>query len=336
MINFLVLILIGIYKVLTARGEPDLFVHRMGIREDYSNHLLKLIVGSVGVNYGSYGIALPLKVVKFLRGDPSLSILAVGTLIGVLVSWRIYTVGGWQKEELFGEGAYFRRMGIGIIVFVLGYAIFLTNSQVGFTSTGVMNRTAIAAAVGVAISFVAVIGWISWMLPSPHGRRWAFALMVGVLCVSGFLLSNRIAKFWADASDDQQRVIAAVRQEFPTLPSNTTLVLDGLCPYTGPGIIFECYWDVGGMLRTHYHDTSLRGDIIRSNTRIEEEGLCTFIYSEKKFYPFGDNLLIYNVRQNRTYRIGDSASAHYYFQVLNPDYQSGCPEGSEGYGVAIF
>jgi hypothetical protein len=335
-INVLAIMAVGIYKIVTARGEPDLFVHRMGIRESYSSHLFRLAVGAIGVNYGSYGIALPLKIGRALRYYSIPSILAVSTLIGLFVFVYLYRSNRSQDDSFSREESYFRLMAVGLVVFLLGYAVFLTNAQVGFTTTGVMNRTAIAAALGVAISFVSLIGWISWTLPSIRSRRFALSLLISLLCAGGFLINNTIAVFWIAASRQQQEIIAAVREEFSLLPSDTTLILDGLCPYRGPGIVFECYWDVSGMLKTYYHDTSLRGDIVKRNMTIDEDGLRTSIYGEKRFYPYSDKLLLFHIGRSETYHLIDADSARGYFQVIDPDYTNICPEGDEGYGTSIF
>jgi len=256
-------------------------------------------------------------------------------VIGLLVFGYLYQSSKHEKAEFSSESSYFALMAIGMVVFALGYSIFLTNSQVGFTPTGVKNRTAIAAAVGVAILYSSVIAWLSWILPSRRLGRFLLPLLISVLSVSGFLINNTIARFWTAASRQQQKVIASVRQEFPTLPSQTTVILDGQCPYTGPGIVFECYWDVGGMLKTYYHDTSLRGDIVRRNIQIEEEGLYTSIYGERQFYPYSDKLVLLDLGQNRTYPLTNAGDAQRYFQVIHPDYKGKC-EGDEGYGSSIF
>ena len=324
------------YKLLTARGEPDLFVHRMGIFGDYASHLVKLAVGAIGINYGSYGIALPLKIAQVLRSYPNPKVLALAALIGLAVFGYLYRISDRLVKDAPGENSYFKMMGFGFIVFVLGYSIFLTNSQVGFSPTGVYNRSAIAAALGVAISFVGVIGWVSWVLPSPRVRRSVFCLLVSLLCAGGYLLNNTIAGFWIDASREQKDIIAAVRRQFPTLPPGTTLLLDGVCPYTGPGIVFECYWDVSGMLKMYYGDPGLKGDIVKHNLRIEEQGLFTSIYNERRLYPYSEKLFVFHVGQNKFYQLSDADAARRYFQDVNPDYKSNCPEAEEGYGAPIL
>ena len=334
--NALGMAVIVTYKILTARGAPDLFVHRMGIFGDYSSHLVKLAVGAIGINYGSYGIGLPIKIARVLRFYPNPKVLAVGVLLGFAVFGYLYRITNRLAKDLPGEASYFRLMAIGLIVFLSGYSIFLTNSQVGFSSTGVYNRSAIAAALGVAISFVGVIGWVSWVLPSPRARRSVFCLLVSLLCVGGYLLNNTIAGFWIAASRQQKEIIAAVRRQFPTLRPETTLFLDGVCPYTGPGIVFECYWDVSGMLKMYYDDPNLKGDIVKHNLRIEEQGLSTGIYNERRLYPYSDNLFVFHVGQNKVYQLSDADTARRYFQDVNPDYKRNCPEADEGYGAPIF
>jgi AAA family ATP:ADP antiporter len=69
------------------------------------------------------------------------------------------------------------------------------------------------------------------------------------------------------------------------------------------------------MLKTYYHDVSLRGDIVRKNLRVEEEGLYTSIYGEKKLYPYNDKLLLFDLEQNKVYRLSDAESARHYFRV---------------------
>ena len=333
--NLLVIVLAIAYKLLTARGDSDLFVHRMGITEPYPQHLVRLVVGALGVNYGSYGVAFPVKVWRVLRDYPKPSVIALAIVVGLLVFFYIYRRVGSANIGFTTEKAYFRMLGVGLTVFALGYAIFLTNSQVGFTATGIKNRSAIAAAIGVAISFVAVIGWVSWLLPSFRASRTLFAFLISSLCVGGFLINNTIAGFWTDAYRQQREIISAVRDEFPVMEPDTTLILDGACPYSGPGIIFECYWDVGGMLKTYYRDVSLKGDMVRKNLKVEEDGLYTSIYGERKLYPYSESLVVFDVGQRKTYRLPDAESARRYFGALTSD-KNKCPPGDEGYGAPIF
>jgi hypothetical protein len=334
-INVLVIALVAVYKILITRSDASGFVHNFVIYGDYSSHLFKLATGAIGVNFGSYGLGLPVKIWRVLRFYPDPKILAGSVLIGLITFVYLYRAIYRPPSDLPEEASYFKLMGVGLIVFVSGYAIFLTNSNVAFATTGINNREAIAAALGVAMVFVAAIGWFSWVLPSPQVRRISFCFLVALLCSGGFLLNNTIAVFWITASRQQREIITAVRQKFSTLPPDTTLILDGVCPYTGPGIVFECYWDVSGMLRTYYHDSSIRGEVAKRNLQVSEQGLYTRIYGEKKYYPYSDQLFVFNVWQNETYGLKDAEAARLYFQNSSPG-RSTCPDGSEGDGAPIF
>ena len=332
-VNILVIALVTTYKILITRKDASGFVHTFGIYGDYSSHLLRLAVGAIGVNFGSYGIGLPVKVWRDLRFYPDAKILAGTGLIGLTIFVYLYRTVGRTTIDLAREASYFKLMGFGLVLFVAGYATFLTNGNVEFASSGISNRVAIAAALGVAILFVAMIGWISWVLPSPRIRSNCFCFLVTLLCASGFLLNNTIGAFWVDASRKQQEIIASIRQQFPTLPPDTTLILDGVCPYTGPGIVFECYWDVSGMLRTYYHDPSVHGDIVKRNLQVGEDGLHTRIYGEQKYYPYSDKLFLVDVERNQVHILKDPDAARL---LLTLEETRNCPEGSEGFGARIF
>jgi hypothetical protein len=211
----------------------------------------------------------------------------------------------------------------------------LTNENVAFGTTGVNNREAVSAAVGVAITYVGLAGWISWMMPSLWSRQICFCIMIATLSSGGFLLNNTIAGFWTTASVRQHEIIATIRQELPTPQPDTTVILDGACPYVGPGIVFECYWDVTGVLRTYFRDPSLHGDIIKRNTRITDSFLVTSIYSEKKYYPYSDRLLVFDLNTKTIHQLGSFEAAKQYFERLNPGHND-CANGVEGDGVWIF
>lgn len=334
-INVLVIALVAAYKILITRSGVSGFVHNFVIYGDYSSHLLRLATGAIGVNFGSYGLGLPIKIWRVLRLYPNPKILAGSVLTGLIIFVYLYRAISRPPSDLPEEADYFKLMGVGLIVFVSGYAIFLTNSNVAFATAGISNRVVVAAALGVAMLFVAGIGWFSWVLPSQQVRRIAFCLLVALLCSGGFLLNNTIASFWITASRQQREIIAAVRQKFSTLPPDTTLILDGVCPYTGPGIVFECYWDVSGMLRTYYHDSSIRGDVAKRNLQVSEQGLDTRIYGERKIYPYCNQLFVFNVGQNEVYGLKDAEAARLYFQNTSPG-RDNCADGSEGEGTPIF
>ena len=331
--NVLGIALVTTYKILITREDAGGFVHNFVVYGHYSSYLVTLAAGAIGANFGSYGIALPITVWRVLRTYPDPKLLAGSIVLGVIIFVYLHRAIDRPRTHVTNETSYFKLMAVGVLVFASGYAIFLTNTNLEFATTGINNRVAVAAALGVAVLFVALIGWISWVLPSPRMRTTSFCLLVTLLCTSGFLLNNLIGAFWSAASRQQQEIIVAIRQQFPTLQPETTLILDGVCPYTGPGIVFECYWDVSGMLRTYYHDPSLRGDIANRNLEIAEQGVYTKIYSKQKFYPYLDNLILFDVGRNEVYGLKNADAARLH---LNLEHNRKCPEGSEGFGASIF
>jgi hypothetical protein len=62
--------------------------------------------------------------------------------------------------------------GFGLAIFGVSYALFIPTGRILFTSTGINNRVGTAAAVGVALIFVSLLGQLcaalrrlSWRLP---------------------------------------------------------------------------------------------------------------------------------------------------------------------------
>lgn len=326
--NLLALIVVIVFKALTT--------NRIGHLKNthilwFGWHVAKAFLTS----YGEYGLGLPAVIFKILRDYPNWLILAMGVVVGSLVFWYLYRAISQSQAELPNQTIMLRFIVWGLVVFGLGYAIFLINRNAENTATGIGNRIAIAAAAGVSLSMVGGLGWVSNRLRSDQLRRRFFCILVALLCTSGFLINNTLASFWITAYGQVQAVIADIRQEFPTLPTGSTLILDGVCPYVGPAIVFESNWDLTGVLMMLYRDYTLRADVVTPNLKVREEGLSTLLYGGESHYPY-KKMFIYHFGRKMTYPLTDAASARRYFQTFNPDHNSGCPQGSEAYGVRVF
>jgi hypothetical protein len=223
----------------------------------------------------------------------------------------------------------------GLIVFVLGYAIFLTNFNVQFSPTGIANRTAVAAAIGVALSQVGAMGWLSTLFRSERWRRRVYCIFVALLSVISFLINNTIALFWSAAYRQDQEILTAIRRNFPKLPTGSVVLLDGTCPYIGPAIVFEASWELRGALQMSYRDQSLRADIVRPDIQVREDGLFTSEYGFEYHYPY-DKLFVYHFGQKKAYQLTDVETARHYFKKVRQDYRKNCPENYEGLGVPVF
>src|SRR5262249_30202937 len=127
----------------------------------------------------------------------------------------------------------------GLVVFGLGYAIFLSTDRIAFSSAGLDNRVAIAAAIGVAFLFVGGVGWLSSLFHSVYSAKRVFCILVSLLCACGFLVINTVAIFWTTAYRQQQVILADIRERIPALSPGSTLIVAGICPEIGPAVVFR-------------------------------------------------------------------------------------------------
>jgi hypothetical protein len=149
---------------------------------------------------------------------------------------------------------------------------------------------------------------------------------------SGFVLLSVVASYWTGAVELQNQVMARVAAALPTLPAGTTLILDGVCAWDGPAVIFESTEDVSGMLQLLYRNPALKGDIATAGLRLQPDGLHTFFYSEENHYAFGEDLLVLDVRSGAVTRLTDYEVAKSYFDGRSVP----CPPGRAGYGGSVF
>ena len=327
--NVVALIMVVVFKALVSQRTGK-------FPRGYVAHIMSLVEQATIIGYISYGLLLPRVTWNVIRDYSSAASLTLAAVLGVIVFCYLYHLVSHRARELPNKSAWLKMLALSFIVFGLGYAIFATNSELLFHKTGIANRVTIAAAIGVAMTFVAVIGWVSAQLPTALLRRGFFCLAIALLSVCGFLINNAIASFWVAAYERQQVVLAGIRTDFPTLSSGSTLILDGVCPYVGPGIVFDNQWDLAGALQLTYRDSTLQADVVRPRIRIEEQGISTDSYGWRAFHPYGENLFLYHLSQKRIYRLTDAETARRYFETFNPHYDNGCPEGLEGVGVTLF
>lgn len=343
--NILAVALIVVFKVQTTirlGNQTDAvgyfyWILRKAIALDYGpNDYGFNLKRALTLNFGDYGLRLPGVVLTILHNYANLNSVVLATLVGLLVFAYISRVGGQTKTGFHSWSGMVRLVVIGLVVFLLGYAIFLTNYDIQFTPTGIANRTGMAAAVGVAIVFVGAIGSLGVFLPQSF-RLHFFALGIALLCASGLLINNTLASFWTEAYRQENAVLASIHREFPTLPSHGSLILDGICPYNGPAIVFESNWDLQGALMMYYRDPTLNADVVTPNLKVEEDGISTVIYgSNKKKYPYGTNLFIYDFRRNSKNELTDVEQARRYFNALDSNISGNCPPAHEGLGAIIF
>jgi hypothetical protein len=294
----------------------------------------ELVTVSARIAVFDYGLGLPKRVARLaVPGSTGLPALcAVAT--GVLVAGLLLRSGRERLSAAADRLAAPRLIGAGVLVFVLGYAIFLTNANALATATGIGNRIAMASSIGVAMVLVGSIRLATAWVGPPDRRALAFASLVGVVCACCVFVVQGLARYWTEAPRAQERIVEAIHQRWPTLPPGTTLILDGSCPYLGPAIVFESSWDLSHRLQILYGDFSLRADVTSAHLSLEEGGLRTELYgSIVARYPWSAALIVFDVRDGSAAVLRDGGVASRYF-ATHP--RPACPPGVEGIGSPVF
>jgi len=223
----------------------------------------------------------------------------------------------------------------GLVIFVLGYAIFFTNRAIQITPTGVGNRTSNAASLGVAISAVGMLGLIAAAFPRGRWRRVVFGSLIATSAAAGFFVVATLSSFWIDAYRREREIVADITSHIEKPPSKSILLVGGICPYDGPAIVFESDWDLAGALRLHYGDRTLGADVLRPGFyRSTPSGIVTMLYGGQDEDEFGPKLLLYDYQRKRFSVLADVDTAARIFREEPPDIA--CPLGAEGVGVKLF
>jgi MFS family permease len=296
----------------------------VGIETSLMSHLAYLVTGALRVNYGTYGAGLPLILLWIVRNRPETLILIVASMTTLMiVAYLIYVAR--RADVSLRQTKWGWYIVIGFVVFGLGYAVFVASGDVWFTSAAVGNRVAIAASVGIAMSYVGLIGWfcrrwLPWRWQAP-----LFAVLVGLLSLTGLLTNNVLGQFWVAAYEKEMTVLTTMRAVLPRLAPESTLLLDGVCPEIGAAIVSNGPVDLGGAVAVKYGDPDLRANRITPELTVGAEGLTIGTYRRETFYPYDDRLLVFDYPQQGIVRLVDAASAQRYFRGFEGDAE--CPPG---------
>jgi hypothetical protein len=304
-----------------------------GVPTDYPKYVLWLLTGTLVTNLGTYGLDLPRVTWWAVRSTGWPSILAGGGIgVATLAVVRRAAVGSdlWSIRSR----DWIRLAAAGLATLLAGYAIFLFVARILFTSTGINNRVSIAGAIGSAAVLVAACGIVARLAGRrPAWRASIFAALVGAVCLSGAITNAALADRWADAWQRQRAVLADVRAHVPRPAPRSAVILDGVCPYVGPAIVFESNWDLAGALEVLYGDPTIRADVTSANLRVGRDGLTTTLYGDHVArYRYGPSLILFDPATSTVRRLTDETTA----RALLRDPDAGCPAGAAGSGVPIF
>lgn len=324
--KFLSLFAINLLALLLVIGFKAWITVRTNVETDLLTHLVFLGTGAFRVNFITYGLGLPYIVGWILFHQPNWLLVAVSALLGLFIFRYLYSIAGQPEHELTRKKQWWVLTLLGLLIFGLGYGIFAFNADLWFTSTSLGNRVAIAAAMGVAIAFIGFIGGLSNLLP----QRWTraiFCLLISSLASSGFLIINTLASFWITAYQGQQSILREMQENIATFPSGSTLILDGACLEHGGAYLFTGKRDLASALWIASRDQSLKATIISNSPQVGEQGLSILTYKKKDFYPYGEDLLIYNFPEKRLYPLSNADVAKQYFERTGFVPEQACPPG---------
>jgi hypothetical protein len=263
-----------------------------------------------------------------LFAEASAATLVVTAAIAVLAYWRLSVP---DRDAPTGATARHLLM-LGLATFALGHATFLIVPWITFAPTGMGNRTLVAAAVGVALILVACISLALRAVPGRY-RSAAFSTAVVVLASVAVARLQQIERYWAEAPDLQRQVMKLAREDLRDIAAGSTILLDGVCPYHGPAVVFETYWDTGPALSLAL-GKQVEGDAVSSRMQLTTRGVETSIYEQPRLHAYGPKLLVYNPASRSVVQLTDSIAAQRYFSGSGRA-RARCPASYVARGVPI-
>jgi hypothetical protein len=314
----LVLAGVLVYKVVASTTLTTGTSYQPGYGASLLHHIGYLVSGSVKVNFGTYGLALPYVVWWIFAHRLTWSAAVASVLVGTVI--LVYL---WRRRDLelpalrqAGTPIWRLLVGAGVALIALGYASFLVTEKIYFTSAGIDNRVNIVAAIGVAVLALGlVLGAIQWL---PARRQAAgFAVGLALLAATGTLINSTLADYWVSAATRQDEVVPGLIQALPTKVEGATVVLDGVCPEIGPGVVFAAPHDLAGFLRRHYQDPTIRANVattgpvgVESGDLVVSAALPWRTISLS--YPFGAHLFVYDWPRRSIVVLRDATAARRY------------------------
>lgn len=283
---------------------------------NFGDHVLRLPAHAWALRHRVPGPALPVAVLV-------LALAAAGYLRSV------------ARREAWAAGPWAVLAAAGVVVFGLGYAIFLTNSAIQITPTGVGNRTAVAAGLGAAMVVAGGLGWLVSVLPLGGWRAGVFsAVLAGHLACAAFT-TVALGSYWGEAYPREQAVVADIQAHLPTPAPGTTIFLGGVCPYVGPAVVFESSWDLAFALRIAYRDRTVSADVVSPSFTPTATHIVTSLYGEDYDWPYGPTTLLYDFRSKRSFPLLDHATTIEALRATRLPSRD-CPDSQEGMGVRVF
>lgn len=328
LVSVLVVALIGALtmKALLVARIGSASSYHVGFGSGFPHHLAYLVEGSIKLNVGTYGIALPYVLWWCLRNEFSLATMLISAAAALAVFVYLWLIMRRNEADVSGT-RWIPISKVGVVAFVLGYAIFLTNEKILFRSAGIDNRVNIAAAVGVAGVIVGAIGWLASRLGGRRGRA-LFCFAVAALVGVNLIIVNTLASFWTEAYARQRTVLHGLTRTLEAHPRPLRLLLDGVCPEIGPAPVFANPYDLTGALTLRYGSAAPEAVPLTAEVLPTQRGVTVvgrFLGRRDDFgtYRYGPRLAVFDDRNGQTYRLTNRRAARRYLGRIRSPYK--CP-----------
>jgi len=273
-----------------------------------------LVSGAVRVNFVTYLVAAPYVVGWILLHHFSVLNVIVALAIGLLSFVYLLRIG--QNDKARSPASTWRAlMKVGLVAFVLGYAIFLTTPDFLMRSAGVDNRINEAATLGIAAMLVGGLGLAAARVP---GGRHVMAFSAGIACVviGGTFIIETLSTYWTSAATRQHQIVTAIAADASRIPRAGVVILDGTCPEAGPAPIFATRWDLRQALELRLRDPLLNADVAGYGMRVKRRSLAidirTTYSADTRTYPLGRTLVVFDFKRRQLRHLQDRAEARQY------------------------
>lgn len=284
-------------------------------------------------NLWTYGLRMPVLLAELYRNS-ALSGLSIDIAVLVASATALYLWRTLGPSSIPAPRTCLWLLVAGFVLFALGFGIFFPAIEIDFTTMGLANRVAIASAPGAACVLVSLAGLLSAALKPPL-RAGVYAMSIGLICGANCLAMSGIGHFWVDGARRQDAIVRSVKANVHALPHDAILLLDGVCRYSGPAVVFEGE-EASGPIQLALGDSSLSSDVIASNMHFGATTVVTTMYGQPAVsYLYGKNLFVFNVPRRQLTTLTSQEAAIAYLRAVNPSGDSGCPPAREGAGARV-
>lgn len=320
----LVMLSAGVAKA-TVVAEHGQNGYGLGFQSGLLHHVAYLVSGVLKLNVGTYLLALPY-VLWWIVAHQLTTAAAVAAAVCGVIAFGYIRFLARRESSIASRDPWRALVAIGLVAFVLGYAIFVTNQYVLFRSAGIDNRVNSAAALGVAGVLVGAIGWLTSRLKRER-QALVFSATLACAVAAGVFVIDTMGSSWSQAAREQRAIVSGIARATGETPRWRTLILDTVCPEDRPAVVFADQSDLQAALRMRFDDDSLDADVAAERLRATSRGLALDMdyidHIITRTYPYAPGLVVFQPARGRLYRLRHRAAASAYLRDSRPAFE--CP-----------